>query len=168
VRDRLSRAGNRRLNQVLCMTQLVQLRNDTEGRAYYRRKLSQGKTSMEAMRCLRRRLSDVVYRQLVADAAARTVSDRADPGGHSGTTPPSSVTDLTPDIGSSDKPLPGPAPVTLPAPTPAENNRDPGPAAHPRRRARGVNVERPTGRTTLTPTSADAPSKAPRTQPLTT
>src|SRR6266545_6530278 len=92
VRHRLSRAGNRRLNHVLYMAQLVQLRNDTEGRAYYRRKLSQGKTSMEAMRCLRRRLSDVVYRQLVADAKARTLSDRAelaraasdraDPGGH--------------------------------------------------------------------------------------
>jgi transposase len=182
VRHRLSRAGNRRLNHVLYMAQLVQLRNDTEGRAYYRRKLSQGKTSMEAMRCLRRRLSDVVYRQLVADATARTASatavssnapakaepDRADPGGHSGTTLQSSVTDLTPDIGSSDKPLPGPAPVRLPVPRPAENHRDPGPAAHPRRRTGGVNVERPTGRTTLTPTSADAPSKAPRRQPLTT
>ena len=60
VRHRLSRAGNRRLNHVLYMAQLVQLRNDTEGRAYYRRKLAQGKTSKEAMRCLRRRLSDVV------------------------------------------------------------------------------------------------------------
>jgi transposase len=168
VRHRLSRAGNRRLNHVLYMAQLVQLRNDTEGRAYYRRKLSQGKTSMEAMRCLRRRLSDVVYRQLVADAAACTVSDQAEPGGHSGTTLQSSVTDLTPDIGSSDKPLPGPAPVRLPVAKPAENHRDPGAAAHPRRRTGGVNVERPTGRTTLTPTSADAPSKAPRTQPLTT
>ncbi len=178
VRHRLSRAGNRRLNHVLYMAQLVQLRNDTEGRAYYRRKLSQGKTSMEAMRCLRRRLSDVVYRQLVADAKARTLSDRAelaraasdraDPGGHSGTTLQSSVTDLTPDIGSSDKPLPGPAPSTLPTRASARKTHGPGTAATSRRRAGGVNVERPTGRTTLTPTSADAPSKAPRTTPLTT
>jgi len=126
---------------VLYMAQLVH----TEGRAYNRRKLSQGKTSMEAMRCPRRRLSDVVYRQLVTDAAARTdsaraVSDRADqadPGGHSGTTLQSSVTDLTPHIGSSDKPLPGPAPVRLPVSKPAENHRDPGasrPPAPPRRR----------------------------------
>jgi transposase len=165
VRHRLSRAGNRRLNHVLYMAQLVQLRNDTEGRAYYRRKLSQGKTSMEAMRCLRRRLSDVVYRQLVADAAARTVSDRADPGGHSGTTLQSSVTDLTPDVGSSDKPLPGPAPSTLPTRASARKTHGPGTAATSRRRAGGVNVERPTGRTTLTPTSAAAPSKAPRTTP---
>ena len=50
------------------MAGIVQLRNDTAGRAYYRRKLAAGKTSMEAMRCLRRRLSDAVYRQLAADA----------------------------------------------------------------------------------------------------
>ena len=71
TRHRLSRAGNRRINHVLYMAGIVQLRNDTPGRAYYRRKLQQSKTSMEAMRCLRRRLSDAVYRQLVTDAAAR-------------------------------------------------------------------------------------------------
>jgi hypothetical protein len=43
------------------MAGIVQLRNDTAGRAYYRRKFAAGKTSMEAMRCLRRRLSDAVY-----------------------------------------------------------------------------------------------------------
>jgi hypothetical protein len=47
---------------------VVQLRHDTEGRAYYRRKLAAGKTPMEAMRALKRRLSDVVYKQMIADA----------------------------------------------------------------------------------------------------
>ena len=47
---------------------IVQLRRDTEGRAYYRRKLAAGKTPMEAFRALTRRLSDVVYKQIVADA----------------------------------------------------------------------------------------------------
>jgi transposase len=158
TRHRLSRAGNRRLNHVLYMAGMVQLRNDTPGRAYYRRRLQQSKTSMEAMRCLRRRLSDVVYRQLVADAASRGL-EQAGPGGHSGTTLKSSATDLTPDIGSSDKPLPGPAHPTLPPPVAARNPAGPGTGAIPRRRARGVNVERPTGRTTLTPTSAGAHSK---------
>ena len=60
---------------------------------------------MEAMRCLKRRLSDVVYRQMINDLARST----AGPGGHSGTTLHSSATDLTPDIGSSEKPHPGPA-----------------------------------------------------------
>ena len=46
---------------------IVQLRNDTEGRASYRRKLAAGETPMEAIRALKRRLSDIVYRQLVND-----------------------------------------------------------------------------------------------------
>ena len=56
------------MNHVLHVAAIVQIRHDTEGRAYYRRKLAAGKTPMEALRCLKRRLSDVVYRQLVADA----------------------------------------------------------------------------------------------------
>jgi transposase len=56
---------------------IAQLRRDTPGRAYYRRKLAAGKTPMEAMRCLKRRLSDAVYRQLVADTAADAVADTA-------------------------------------------------------------------------------------------
>jgi len=164
-RHRLSRAGNRRLNHVLYMAGIVQLRNDTPGRACYRRKLQQSKTSLEAMRCLRRRLSDAVYRQLTADAAARTpASQNAGPGGHPGATLKSSAADLTPDIGSSDKPLPGPAPTTLPLTPPIKNPLRAGTGATPRRRAGGVNVERPTGRTTLTPTSVDAHSKASRTR----
>jgi transposase len=105
-RHRLSRAGNRRINRALHIMAIVQLRNPTEGRAYYDQRKAAGKTSMEAMRCLKRRLSNVVYKQMVHDQTRRLA---ADPGGHSGTTLRSSVTDLTPDIGSSDKPLPGPA-----------------------------------------------------------
>ena len=48
-----------------------QIRLDTPGRAYYRRKLSAGKRPLEALRCLKRRISDAIYRQLVADAKAR-------------------------------------------------------------------------------------------------
>jgi len=160
TRHRLSRAGNRRLNHVLYMAGIVQLRNDTPGRAYYRRKLQQSKTSMEAMCCLRRRLSDVVYRQLTADAQAQT-PEQAGPGGHSGATLLSSAADLPPDIGTSDQPLPGPAPATIPPPPLAPKTPAAPAAATPRRRAQGVNVERPTGRTTLTPTSAGAHSTAP-------
>jgi transposase len=101
LRLRLSRAGNRRLNHVLYMAGIVQLRNDTAGRAYYRRKLAAGKTSMEAMRCLRRRLSDAVYRQLAADARGE-----ASPGGHPGASLISSAAGLSPDTGTSDQPVP--------------------------------------------------------------
>jgi transposase len=105
LRHRLSRAGNRRINRTLHIMATVQLRNPTQGRAYYDTKKAAGKTSMEAMRALKRRLSNVVYRQMVRDQRAR---EAAGPGGHSGTTLQSSVTDLTPDIGSADKPQPGP------------------------------------------------------------
>jgi transposase len=134
TRHRLSRAGNRRINHVLYIAGIVQLRNDTPGRAYYRRKLQQSKTSMEAMRSLRRRLSDAVYRQLVTDAATRRAAQQANPEEPSAAALSSS-----------------PAGPTTPA-APA--------AATSRRSARGVNVERPTGRTTLTPTSAGAHSTA--------
>jgi transposase len=157
---RLSRAGNRRLNHVLYMAGIVQLRNDTSGRAYYRRRVAEGKTSMEAMRCLRRRLSDVVYRQLAADARAHAAG-QAGPGGHSGATLLSSAADLPPVTGTSDQPLPGPAPQTLPPPPAARATPAARAGALPRRRAGGVNVQRPAGRTTLTPTSAGAPSKSP-------
>jgi transposase len=111
------------------------------------------------MRCLRRRLSDVVYRELVADAAGpASIDDNADPGGHSEATVPSSATDLTPDIGSSDQPQPGPAPTTLITPRANGKTTGRGTADDRRRRTGGVNVERPTGRTTLTPTSVGAHS----------
>jgi transposase len=68
VRHRLSRAGNRRLNHALHMMAVTQIRyRGSIGRSYYERKRLEGKTPKEAMRCLKRRLSDVVYRQLLAD-----------------------------------------------------------------------------------------------------
>jgi hypothetical protein len=116
IRHRLSRAGNRRMNHVLHVAAIVQLRHDTEGRVYYRRKIADGKTHMEAMCCLKRRLSDVIYRRLVAYAAAAAfTNDEASPGGHCGATQESSAADLPPHIGTSDKPLPGLAKPTLPA-----------------------------------------------------
>jgi transposase len=104
-RHRLSRAGNRRINRVLHIMAVVQLRNDTEGRRYYRRKLADGKTTMEAMRALKRRLSDVVYRQMSADAKRL----RTGPGGHVGATLQSSAADPNPRDDTSEKSLPGPA-----------------------------------------------------------
>jgi transposase len=121
IRHRLSRAGNRRMNHVLYIAAFVQLRHDTPGRAYYRRKLAAGKTPMEAMRCLKRRLSDAVYRQLLADSQHHETTLEAGPGGHSGATLTSSAADLTPHIGTSDQPQPEPAPATLPGPQPTRH-----------------------------------------------
>ena len=67
VRHRLSRAGDRKLNHALYMMAMVQVRRPSAGQAYYRRKLAEGKSPREALRCLKRRLSDAVYRCLIAD-----------------------------------------------------------------------------------------------------
>lgn len=67
---RLSRRGNRRLNAAIHMVALSQMSHDSPGRAYVDRRLSEGKTRREAMRALKRQLSNVIYRHLVADAKA--------------------------------------------------------------------------------------------------
>ncbi|MEU4716312.1 IS110 family transposase [Micromonospora purpureochromogenes] len=104
-RHRLSRAGNRRINRALHIMAVVQLRHDTEGRAYYRRKLAAGKTPMEAMRALERRLSDIVYKQMIKDVKKAGTG----PGGHVGATLQSSAADTIPMIDTSEQSLPGPA-----------------------------------------------------------
>ncbi len=68
VRHRLSLAGNRRLNKVLHMIAVCQARSDPRGGAYHRKKLAEDKSRREAMRCLKRRISDAVFRALVADS----------------------------------------------------------------------------------------------------
>jgi len=69
---RLSRRGNRTLNHVIHIAAVTQLRHrHSPGRDYYDRKRAEGHTSRAAMRALKRRLSDVIYRHLVADATRR-------------------------------------------------------------------------------------------------
>lgn len=101
VRHRLSRAGNRRLNHALHMIALSHKKHDQRGRDYYARKHAAGKGAKGALRCLKRRLSDAVFRRLVDDQARR------DREGHSGATLTSSAADLVPMTSTSDKPLPG-------------------------------------------------------------
>ena len=118
IRHRLSRAGNRKMNHVLHIAAACQARLDTPFRGYYRRKLAQGKTRPEAMRCLKRRISDAVYRQLLADAKRAAITAAAEPegagpGGHCGASLISSAADSHPLIDTSDQPLPGPATTTL-------------------------------------------------------
>jgi hypothetical protein len=122
------------MNHVIHIAAIVQLRHDTEGRAHYRRKLAAGKTPVEALRCLKRRLSVVIYRRLIADAQAHAqtiemTTAEAGAGGHRGATLQSSAADLPPHIDTSDQPLPGPAtptrrptsrPPKAPAPTALE------------------------------------------------
>jgi transposase len=67
VRHRLSLGGNRKLNYALHMVATSQARSDAPGGVYYRKKLDEGKSSKEALRCLKRRVCDAVYKSLVAD-----------------------------------------------------------------------------------------------------
>jgi transposase len=76
VVHRLSRRGNRRLNHALHMAAITHIRNPgTDGRIYFERKVAEGKTKKEALRSLKRQISNAVYRQLVLDA-------ERGPGGH--------------------------------------------------------------------------------------
>ena len=96
--------GNRKLNHAIHIAAVTQVRSTTSaGRAYYERKRAQGKTDREAMRALKRKISDAIYRQLVDDAALER-----GPGGQTGTTAKTSVTGSTPTAGSSVRPQPGP------------------------------------------------------------
>jgi transposase len=86
---RLSLRGNRQLNHAIHIAAITQIRHaHSPGRAYYERKLAEGKTKKEATRALKRRISDALYDRLVADASAGS-------GGHAGTTE-TSVTGITP------------------------------------------------------------------------
>lgn len=111
---RVNTKGNRKLNHAIHIVAICQIRaTRSAGHAYYRRKLAEGKTEKEAIRALKRKISDAIYRQLVADAEAQR-----GPGGQLGTTPLTSVTGSTPTAGSSVRPQPGPQPDATP-PLPA-------------------------------------------------
>jgi transposase len=87
---------------------IVQLRHDTPGRAYYRHRLAEGKTTMQATRALKRHLSDVVYKQMAHDAK-RSRTAATGPAGQPGATLQSSADGPIPTAASSDKSQPGPA-----------------------------------------------------------
>jgi hypothetical protein len=110
-RHRLNRGGNRRLNHALHIAAVVPYRMSGLGQVYYQRKRDQGKTHLEALRCLKRQLSDVVYRCLVDDRAA------GNPGGQVGASLQSSAADLIPMANTSEQSLPGltndPTPVSV-------------------------------------------------------
>jgi transposase len=107
---RVNHKGNRKINHAIHIAAVSQVRSKTSaGHAYYTRKLAEGKTDKEAMRALKRKISDAVYRQLLEDDAAVR-----GPGGQVGTTPMTSVTGPTPKADSSVRPQPGPRPKRTP------------------------------------------------------
>jgi transposase len=79
---RLSLRGNRRINHAIHMAAITQLRHKhSEGRAYYDKKVAEGKTHKEALRSLKRKISDAIFARLQADARqARTKGPGGQPG----------------------------------------------------------------------------------------
>ena len=116
---RLSLRGNRRLNHAIHMAAVTQIRyQHSPGRAYYDKKIAEGKTSKEALRALKRKISDAIYKHLKADAA-RAASSGQGPGGHPGNGSSASVAGSHPERRLFGQATPGPAP-TLRRPDPAE------------------------------------------------
>ena len=101
-------------NRVLHLMARV-LRNPSEGRDYYDRKKADGKAPMEAMRCVKRRLSDIVFQQMLNDAMKHQATG---PGGQTGNDSDSSAAGSHPSANSSDKPLPGPVSTQPKTPLP--------------------------------------------------
>ena len=82
-----SRRGNRTVNHAIHMAAVTQLRfAHSPGRSYYDRKIAEDKTPKEALRSLKRRISDALWAAMAADArsAASTTASKAGPGGQPG------------------------------------------------------------------------------------
>lgn len=74
VRHRLNRGGNRQLNAALHRIAITQIRLSGAGHEYFEHRLAAGDSRTEAIRALRRRISDEVFRRLRADEAARSTA----------------------------------------------------------------------------------------------
>jgi transposase len=153
---RLSRRGNRRLNHAIHMAAVTQIRyRHSQGRAYFEKKLAEGKTRKEALRCLKRQISDAIFACLQADAArAAAVAAASEPGRATGErlcrqrgrlTPPAPALRTShsqarnqPTIPAAAAADPAPAPFPAPLPSrasgrPGQGPGGPGRAAAPRR-----------------------------------
>ncbi len=124
---RLSLRGNRRVNHAIHMAALTQIRHrHSAGRAYYDRKVAEGKTHKEALRCLKRRISDAIYARLQADARQAAAASTRDPGGQPGNDTDASAAGSHPEHRLFGQATPGPGtilrPVTQSDPTVAKRN----------------------------------------------
>ena len=95
---RLSRRGNRQLNHAIHMAAISQIRHhDSEGRAYYEKKIAEGMTGKTALRALKRKISDTLYQHMIDDVHARDKRIGKDPGGHTGNDSASSAAGSHPE-----------------------------------------------------------------------
>jgi transposase len=150
---RLSRRGNRRLNHAIHMAAVTQIRyRHSPGRAYYDKKLAEGKTGKEALRCLKRQISDAIFACLRADARRAAAEPAKSPGGQPGNHAESRAAGSHPERRLFGQATPGPAthPTTpaasFPAQVPSRASGRPGQGpgeARPRSGARRASSTRP-------------------------
>jgi len=127
---RLSLRGNRRLNHAIHMAAITQIRHKhSQGRAYYDKKLAEGKTHKEALRALKRRISDAIYAALVADARQAAATCPQGPGGQPGNRSVSRAASSHPARRLFGQATPGPATTIRPGatagPAPIQPHRAP-------------------------------------------
>ena len=119
---RLSRRGSRRLSHAVHMAAVTQVsQRHSDGRACYGKKVAGGKTAKEALRALKRQVSDEIFKHLKAGAAraARAVT-ASGPGGHPGNDSVASAAGSHPERRLFGQATPGPAPTLRSPPhTPA-------------------------------------------------
>jgi transposase len=135
---RLSRRGNRQLNHAIHMAAVSQIRyRDTEGRAYYEKKIAEGMTRKSALRALKRKISDALYARMIDDA--RRLETRE---GNRGTTLHPARPTHTPNRRLFGQATPGPRPTLEPPPSKGPLASRPAPARRQTSRsAAGVQVE---------------------------
>jgi transposase len=115
---RLSLRGNRRINHAIHMAAITQIRHrHSGGRAYYDKKLAEGKTHKEALRCLKRQISDAIFARLQADARQAAKRRVTGPGGQPGNDSASSAAGSHPAHRLFGQATPGPATTIRPGTT---------------------------------------------------
>jgi transposase len=115
---RLSLRGNRRVNHAIHMAAITQIRHKhSDGRAYYDKKVAEGKTHKEALRCLKRRISDAIFARLLADARQAVAVRAKGPGGQPGNDSASSAASSHPARQLFGQATPGPSTTIRPGTT---------------------------------------------------
>ncbi len=115
---RLSLRGNRRINHAIHMAAITQLRHKhSEGRAYYDKKVAEGKTHKEALRSLKRKVSDAIFARLQADARQAAAARTKGPGGQPGNGSDSSAASSHPERRLFGPATPGPDTTIRPGTT---------------------------------------------------
>jgi hypothetical protein len=119
ITHRLSLRGNRRVNHAIHMAAITQIRHrHSDGRAYYDRKVAEGKTHKEALRCLKRRISDAFFARLQADARQASAGQAVTgPGGQPGNDSASSAASSHPAHQLFGQATPGPGTTIRPGGT---------------------------------------------------